>query len=97
MYINFHIWHFFLQSTILFFISFIFIPPSLCLSLSDMVRSVCTFQCCVEDNLSVAELLLSRRGVDINAQDDDLWTPLHYACDQDNADLVALLLTVCAS
>lgn len=43
----------------------------------------------------MAELLVLK-GADVNAADDDWWTPLHVACYQDNADIVQLLLTVSA-
>ena len=46
-----------------------------------------------EDNISLAELYLSR-GADVNARDDDGWTPLHYACDLDRSEIVQLLLNV---
>ena len=41
----------------------------------------------------MAEILVLK-GADVNARDDDWWTPLHVACYQDNADIVQLLLTV---
>lgn len=44
----------------------------------------------------MAELLVLK-GADVNAADDDWWTPLHVACYQDNADIVQLLLTVSAN
>lgn len=44
----------------------------------------------------MAELLVLK-GADVNASDDDWWTPLHVACYQDNADIVQLLLTVSAN
>ncbi|KAL5004245.1 hypothetical protein ScPMuIL_017701 [Solemya velum] len=48
-------------------------------------------KCCIEDNISGAELLISQ-GADVNVQDDDLWTPLHLACSKDNVEMVHLLL-----
>lgn len=50
-------------------------------------------QCCTDDNLSVAEILINA-GAEVNAQDDDMWTPLHYACELDRSDIVQLLLAV---
>ena len=50
-------------------------------------------QCCIEDNLSGAELLISY-GASVNVQDEDDWTPLHFACEFDNAEIVQLLLSV---
>ena len=34
------------------------------------------------------------RGADVNAQDDDWWTPLHYACEFNRSDIVQFLLAV---
>ncbi|XP_071509587.1 unconventional myosin-XVI-like [Diadema antillarum] len=48
-------------------------------------------QCCMDDNLSVAEILV-QRGADTNRKDDDLWTPLHSACACDSTEIVQLLL-----
>ena len=67
-------------------------------SVSVMYRKQCRClliysQCCIDDNVSVAEMLLSH-GASVNAVDDDLWTPLHYACELDNSEIVQLLLTV---
>lgn len=40
-----------------------------------------------------AELLIER-GLNVNHQDEDLWTALHVACVCDHADMVLLLLLV---
>ncbi len=40
-----------------------------------------------------AELLIER-GLNVNLQDEDLWTALHVACVCDHADVVLLLLLV---
>ena len=51
------------------------------------------FKCCLEDNISLAEVFLSR-GADVDARDDDGWTPLHYAAELDRSEIVQLLLAV---
>ena len=43
--------------------------------------------------MSAAELLLSK-GADVNAVDDDWWTPLHMACSCDSVEVLQLLLNV---
>ena len=43
--------------------------------------------------MSAAELILSK-GADVNATDDDWWTPLHMACSCDSVDVLQLLLNV---
>ncbi|XP_048197054.1 unconventional myosin-XVI [Perognathus longimembris pacificus] len=47
--------------------------------------------CARYDNAFVAEILIDR-GVDVNHQDEDFWTPMHIACACDNPDIVLLLL-----
>ncbi|XP_015261126.1 PREDICTED: unconventional myosin-XVI-like, partial [Gekko japonicus] len=47
--------------------------------------------CARYDNGFVAEILIER-GVNVNHQDEDFWTPLHVACACDNPDIVLLLL-----
>ncbi|XP_058479130.1 unconventional myosin-XVI isoform X1 [Solea solea] len=47
--------------------------------------------CARHDNVFVAELLIER-GLNVNLQDEDLWTALHVACACDHADVVLLLL-----
>ncbi|XP_035266234.1 unconventional myosin-XVI isoform X2 [Anguilla anguilla] len=47
--------------------------------------------CARHDNAVAAEVLIER-GLNVNLQDEDLWTPLHVACACDNADIVLLLL-----
>ncbi|XP_031151084.1 unconventional myosin-XVI isoform X2 [Sander lucioperca] len=47
--------------------------------------------CARHDNLFAAELLIER-GLNVNLQDEDLWTALHVACVCDHADVVLLLL-----
>ncbi|GCB60049.1 hypothetical protein scyTo_0006800 [Scyliorhinus torazame] len=49
--------------------------------------------CARYDNVFVAEILIER-GVNVNRQDEDLWTALHVACACDNPDLVLLLMVV---
>lgn len=50
-------------------------------------------QCARHDNVFAAEVLMER-GVNVNLQDEDLWTALHVACACDHADVVLLLLLV---
>lgn len=50
-------------------------------------------QCARHDNVFAAELLIER-GLNVNHQDEDLWTALHVACVCDHADVVLLLLLV---
>ena len=45
------------------------------------------------DVVLVRELLAEDR--DINAQDNQGWTPLHIACDRKYSDIILLLLKVC--
>ncbi|KAM7407255.1 hypothetical protein PAMA_003131 [Pampus argenteus] len=47
--------------------------------------------CARHDNVFAAELLIER-GLNVNLQDEDLWTALHVACVCDHADVVLLLL-----
>ncbi|XP_061547358.1 unconventional myosin-XVI isoform X2 [Phycodurus eques] len=47
--------------------------------------------CARHDNVLAAELLMER-GLNVNLQDEDLWTALHVACACDHADVVLLLL-----
>lgn len=53
----------------------------------------CILQCARHDNVFAAELLIER-GLNVNLQDEDLWTALHIACVCDHADVVLLLLLV---
>uniref|UniRef100_A0A3Q2PQ17 Myosin motor domain-containing protein n=1 Tax=Fundulus heteroclitus TaxID=8078 RepID=A0A3Q2PQ17_FUNHE len=48
-------------------------------------------QCARHDNVFAAELLIER-GLNVNQQDEDLWTAMHVACVCDHADMVLLLL-----
>ncbi|XP_038145588.1 unconventional myosin-XVI isoform X1 [Cyprinodon tularosa] len=47
--------------------------------------------CARHDNVFAAEVLIER-GLNVNKQDEDLWTALHVACVCDHADMVLLLL-----
>uniref|UniRef100_A0A2K5DUK4 Myosin XVI n=1 Tax=Aotus nancymaae TaxID=37293 RepID=A0A2K5DUK4_AOTNA len=47
--------------------------------------------CARYDNAFIAEILIDR-GVNINHQDEDFWTPMHIACACDNPDIVLLLV-----
>lgn len=51
------------------------------------------FQCARYDNVFIAEVLIDR-GVNVNHQDEDFWTPMHIACACDNPDIVLLLVLV---
>ncbi|XP_029459184.1 unconventional myosin-XVI-like [Rhinatrema bivittatum] len=47
--------------------------------------------CARYDNAFAAEILIDR-GVNVNHQDEEFWTPMHVACACDNQDIVLLLL-----
>ncbi|XP_047410534.1 unconventional myosin-XVI isoform X3 [Sciurus carolinensis] len=47
--------------------------------------------CARHDNAFIAEVLIDR-GVNVNHQDEDFWTPMHIACACDNPDIVLLLV-----
>ncbi|KAM6178583.1 unconventional myosin-XVI [Rhynchocyon petersi] len=47
--------------------------------------------CARYDNAFITEVLIDR-GVNINQQDEDFWTPMHIACACDNPDIVLLLV-----
>ncbi|KAG9492232.1 hypothetical protein GDO78_000641 [Eleutherodactylus coqui] len=47
--------------------------------------------CARYDNAFAAEILIDR-GVNVNHQDEEFWTPMHVACACDNPDIVLLLL-----
>ncbi|XP_053311241.1 unconventional myosin-XVI [Spea bombifrons] len=47
--------------------------------------------CARYDNVFAAEILIDR-GVNVNHQDEEHWTPMHVACACDNPDIVLLLL-----
>nr|XP_045370694.1 unconventional myosin-XVI [Camelus bactrianus] len=47
--------------------------------------------CARYDNVFIAEILIDR-GVNVNHQDEDFWTPMHVACACDNPDVVLLLV-----
>uniref|UniRef100_A0A671NJS0 Unconventional myosin-XVI-like n=1 Tax=Sinocyclocheilus anshuiensis TaxID=1608454 RepID=A0A671NJS0_9TELE len=49
--------------------------------------------CARHDNVFAAEILIEK-GLNVNLQDEDLWTALHVACACDHADMVLLLLLV---
>lgn len=57
------------------------------------MHCACHLQCARHDNVFAAELLIER-GLNVNLQDEDLWTALHVACACDHADVVLLLLLV---
>ncbi|XP_023408960.2 unconventional myosin-XVI [Loxodonta africana] len=47
--------------------------------------------CARYDNAFITEVLIDR-GVNVNQQDEDFWTPMHIACACDNPDIVLLLV-----
>nr|KAF6460739.1 myosin XVI [Molossus molossus] len=47
--------------------------------------------CARYDNAFIAEILIDK-GVNVNHQDEDFWTPMHIACACDNPDIVLLLV-----
>ncbi|MEJ1274258.1 hypothetical protein NN561_005140 [Cricetulus griseus] len=47
--------------------------------------------CARYDNVFITEVLIDR-GVNVNHQDEDFWTPMHIACACDNPDIVLLLV-----
>lgn len=54
---------------------------------------LCSLQCARHDNVFAAEILIEQ-GLNINLQDEDLWTALHVACACDHTDMMLLLLLV---
>ncbi|KAM5288077.1 unconventional myosin-XVI [Ctenodactylus gundi] len=52
--------------------------------------------CARYDNAFIAEVLIDR-GVNVNHQDEDFWTPMHIACACDNPDVVMLLVVAGAN
>uniref|UniRef100_A0A8C6A551 Myosin motor domain-containing protein n=1 Tax=Marmota marmota marmota TaxID=9994 RepID=A0A8C6A551_MARMA len=64
-------------------------------NLADMIQDAIIHhndkECARYDNAFIAEVLIDR-GVNINHQDEDFWTPMHIACACDNPDIVLLLV-----
>lgn len=54
---------------------------------------LCSLQCARHNNVFAAEILIER-GLNVNLQDEDLWTALHVACACDHTDMMLLLLLV---
>ncbi|XP_069746723.1 unconventional myosin-XVI [Narcine bancroftii] len=52
--------------------------------------------CARYDNIFAAEILIEK-GVNVNHQDEDLWTSLHVACACDNPDIVLFLISAGAN
>lgn len=52
--------------------------------------------CARSDNAFMAEVLIDR-GLGVDQQDEDFWTPMHVACACDSPDVVLLLLVAGAS
>ncbi|KAG8452096.1 hypothetical protein GDO86_004041 [Hymenochirus boettgeri] len=58
------------------------------------VSGGCLLHLCARyDNSFAAEMFIDR-GVNVNHQDEESWTPMHVACACDNPDIVLLLLLV---
>ncbi|XP_024900772.1 unconventional myosin-XVI isoform X5 [Pteropus alecto] len=55
------------------------------------LSTMMTKKCARYDNAFIAEILIDR-GVNVNHQDEDFWTPMHIACACDNPDVVLLLV-----
>ena len=53
--------------------------------------SVCLSQCCIDNYEEMVKILLDR-GANVNAQDNELWTPLHAAATCGHAGLVKVLI-----
>uniref|UniRef100_A0A8C5LKW9 Myosin XVI n=2 Tax=Leptobrachium leishanense TaxID=445787 RepID=A0A8C5LKW9_9ANUR len=57
-----------------------------------LISGGCLLHLCARyDNVFAAEILIDR-GVNVNHQDEECWTPMHVACACDNPDIVLLLL-----
>lgn len=50
-----------------------------------------TPQCCIDNYEEMVKILLDR-GANVNAQDNELWTPLHAAATCGHAGLVKILI-----
>lgn len=48
-------------------------------------------QCCIDNYEEMVKILLDR-GANVNAQDNELWTPLHAAATCGHAGLVVILI-----
>lgn len=53
-------------------------------------------QACRNDDIKILKILLEH-DIDINIQDNDGWTPLHYACCCSHFDIIEELLNMDAS
>ncbi|CAH1782096.1 unnamed protein product [Owenia fusiformis] len=58
----------------------------------NVTGSTILHKCCIEDNISALEILLTRGDVDVNMTDEDMWTPLHVASACDHHEIAQLLL-----
>lgn len=55
-----------------------------------LLSTVC-MQCCIDNYEEMVKILLDR-GASVNAQDNELWTPLHAAATCGHAGLVKVLI-----
>lgn len=53
---------------------------------------VSSIQCCIDNYEEMVKILLDR-GANVNAQDNELWTPLHAAATCGHAGLVKILIS----
>lgn len=57
----------------------------------ELTLPVPTFQCCIDNFEEIVKLLLSH-GANVNAKDNELWTPLHAAATCGHINLVKILV-----
>ena len=54
-------------------------------------KTICSDQCCLDNFEEIVKLLLSH-GANVNAKDNELWTPLHAAATCGHINLVKILV-----
>lgn len=57
----------------------------------ELTLPLSTFQCCIDNFEDIVKLLLSH-GANVNAKDNELWTPLHAAATCGHINLVKILV-----